>query len=246
MLRSATPHEACLLGQRHAEERAALLLCRSKAKALGLPMTLLEAEYQFDRKRLTLYFVATKRIDFRELVKDLFAIFKTRIWLEQVSDKTSRVILGESSEDGSCEDTSVGSDKTSGDKYETTKSVAAATSASFDSDENSEQGRSSKQAKSRPRLTDLLTDLERGGRKKKGGKKGALPSPPPPAPPPPAHGLKMGRAALDTSFDSRHARGTATFVQPTRAPKARERHRKKKGGGGNAGAEYTPEYRPSK
>jgi cell fate regulator YaaT (PSP1 superfamily) len=49
-----------------------------------LPMNVIDAEYQFDRHKLTFYFEADRRIDFRELVRDLFAIYKTRIWLQQV------------------------------------------------------------------------------------------------------------------------------------------------------------------
>ena len=48
-------------------------------------MQVVSAEYQFDRHKLTFYFEAERRIDFRELVRDLFAIYKTRIWLQQMS-----------------------------------------------------------------------------------------------------------------------------------------------------------------
>lgn len=44
-------------------------------------MEVIDAEYQHDKKRLTFYFVAESRVDFRDLVKDLFKIFKTRIWM---------------------------------------------------------------------------------------------------------------------------------------------------------------------
>lgn len=49
-----------------------------------LPMTILDAEYQFDRHKLTYYFEADRRIDFRELVSELFSLYKTRIWMQQV------------------------------------------------------------------------------------------------------------------------------------------------------------------
>ena len=48
-------------------------------------MHVLDAEYQFDRHKLTFFFEADGRIDFRELVRDLFSIYKTRIWMQQVS-----------------------------------------------------------------------------------------------------------------------------------------------------------------
>ncbi len=50
----------------------------------GLPMVVLDAEYQFDRHKLTFFFEADRRIDFRELVSELFSQYKTRIWMQQV------------------------------------------------------------------------------------------------------------------------------------------------------------------
>ena len=47
-------------------------------------MNILDSEYQFDRHKLTFFFEADGRIDFRELVRDLFSIYKTRIWMQQV------------------------------------------------------------------------------------------------------------------------------------------------------------------
>lgn len=44
-------------------------------------MDVVDAEYQWDRNKLTFYFIADRRIDFRELVRDLFRIYKTRIWM---------------------------------------------------------------------------------------------------------------------------------------------------------------------
>lgn len=57
---------------------------REKATERGYPMTVLDAEYQFDRHKLTFYFEADRRIDFRELVSELFSQYKTRIWMQQV------------------------------------------------------------------------------------------------------------------------------------------------------------------
>ena len=61
-----------------------LRICRSKVKQRNLPMTVVDAEYQFDRHKLTFFFEADRRIDFRELVRDLFSVYKTRIWLQQM------------------------------------------------------------------------------------------------------------------------------------------------------------------
>ena len=58
--------------------------CRTKVGERMLPMRVLDAEYQYDRCKLTFFFEADRRIDFRELVRDLYAMFKTRIWLQQV------------------------------------------------------------------------------------------------------------------------------------------------------------------
>jgi cell fate regulator YaaT (PSP1 superfamily) len=85
MLRLATDEEKEKLPRKQLEEEAALELCRSKAEQRKLPMVVVSAEYQFDRHKLTFYFEAERRIDFRELVRDLFAIYKTRIWLQQMS-----------------------------------------------------------------------------------------------------------------------------------------------------------------
>jgi hypothetical protein len=55
---------------------------------MGFPMAVLDAEYQFDRHKLTFYFEAEKRIDFRDLVNELFSLYKTRIWMQQVDIST--------------------------------------------------------------------------------------------------------------------------------------------------------------
>jgi hypothetical protein len=68
------------LHQKMEEERKALSLCRSKALQRGLKMEITAAEWQWDRRKLTFFFIADKRIDFRDLVKDLFRTWKTRIW----------------------------------------------------------------------------------------------------------------------------------------------------------------------
>ncbi|WAM34239.1 PSP1 domain-containing protein [Caldicellulosiruptor morganii] len=67
-------------------ERAAkaLEICKQKVQKHGLPMKLLHAEYTFDNNKLLFYFTAEGRVDFRELVKDLAAVFRTRIELRQI------------------------------------------------------------------------------------------------------------------------------------------------------------------
>lgn len=74
-----------LLQAKVADEERALELCRTKARQKKLPMEVIDAEFQWDRRKLTFYFIAEKRIDFRELVRELFRVFKTRIWLSALS-----------------------------------------------------------------------------------------------------------------------------------------------------------------
>ena len=66
------------------KEKEALRICEEKVKEHKLDMTLIDVEYKFDRSKLLFFFTADGRIDFRDLVKDLAAIFKTRIELRQV------------------------------------------------------------------------------------------------------------------------------------------------------------------
>jgi len=53
-------------------------------------MEITDAEWQFDRRKLTLYYIANTRVDFRELVRDCFKTFKTRLWLSPVRDRADR------------------------------------------------------------------------------------------------------------------------------------------------------------
>ena len=82
--RGASVEEVKLLIDKTVEEESLLKICRHKVKQRSLPMTVIDAEYQFDRHKLTFFFEAAGRIDFRELVRDLFSIYKTRIWMQQV------------------------------------------------------------------------------------------------------------------------------------------------------------------
>jgi len=81
----ATSHDTQLLIAKAQDEDKALQLCQAKVKQKKLPMEVIDAEYQWDRRKLTFYFVAEKRIDFRELVKELFRLYKTRIWMASLS-----------------------------------------------------------------------------------------------------------------------------------------------------------------
>ena len=67
-------------------ETQALEVCRARVRDLGIPMVVHDAEYQYDRKKLTFYYQAADRQDFRELIRDLYRTFKARIWMESVDD----------------------------------------------------------------------------------------------------------------------------------------------------------------
>ncbi len=68
--------------------------CERKIKEHNLAMKLIEAEYSFDRSRIVFYFTAEGRVDFRELIKDLAAIFKARIELKQIGVRDEARLLG--------------------------------------------------------------------------------------------------------------------------------------------------------
>ncbi|KAL3935357.1 MAG: hypothetical protein SGARI_003011 [Bacillariaceae sp.] len=87
--RLATHDEVGLLQMKREEEEELLKVCRTKVRQRGLPMHVVDAEYQFDRHKLTFFFEAEGRIDFRELVRDLFSIYKTRIWMQQLDKGSS-------------------------------------------------------------------------------------------------------------------------------------------------------------
>ncbi|KAI5964594.1 uncharacterized protein KGF55_001663 [Candida pseudojiufengensis] len=84
VLRFATPKEVHKLSGKFLEEKKAFITCYNKIKELGLEnqLNLINVEYQFDFKKLIFYYFAGfNRIDFRNLIKELFKIYKTRIWL---------------------------------------------------------------------------------------------------------------------------------------------------------------------
>ena len=81
ILRKATTQEIDLIPQQKEKEKKASEICQAKAAELGLQMKITGTEFQFDGKKLTIYFSAPGYIDFRELVRSLFKIFETRIWM---------------------------------------------------------------------------------------------------------------------------------------------------------------------
>ena len=76
------------------DEKEAFKICEKKIKEYKLDMKLMDVEYKFDKSKLLFFFTADGRIDFRDLVKDLAAIFKTRIELRQIGVRDEVKKLG--------------------------------------------------------------------------------------------------------------------------------------------------------
>lgn len=81
ILRQASQSDLDKLKQRKETEVHSLKQCRELVSSRGLNMEILNCEYQWDMKKITFYFKSDKRIDFRDLLKELFKLFKTRIWM---------------------------------------------------------------------------------------------------------------------------------------------------------------------
>lgn len=94
ILRPATPEDMAIRRDNTAAENEALARCERLVTDHGLPMKLVDSEYQHDRNKLTFYFTSDNRVDFRALVRDLAAIYKTRIELRQIGVRDAARRLG--------------------------------------------------------------------------------------------------------------------------------------------------------
>ena len=94
VIRVATPKDDAREENNRKKEKEAFQICLKKIHEHNLDMKLIEAEYTFDNNKVLFYFTADGRIDFRELVKDLAAVFKTRIELRQIGVRDETKILG--------------------------------------------------------------------------------------------------------------------------------------------------------
>ncbi|CCW62804.1 unnamed protein product [Phytomonas sp. EM1] len=93
VMREATTEEVHqLYGDQASKERLALKTCRELVLKLGLEMTVVDCEYQFDGTKISFYFEADRSIDFRDLNRELFRIFNARIWMENVNNGVKNVI----------------------------------------------------------------------------------------------------------------------------------------------------------
>lgn len=94
VIRVATPEDDARAQHNREKEKEAMKICQEKILRHNLEMKLIDAEYTFDNNKVLFYFTADGRIDFRELVKDLAAVFKTRIELRQIGVRDETKILG--------------------------------------------------------------------------------------------------------------------------------------------------------
>ena len=94
VIRVATLEDNETERRNRAKEKEAYRICQEKILAHGLEMKLINAEYTFDNSKVLFYFTADGRVDFRDLVKDLASVFRTRIELRQIGVRDETKILG--------------------------------------------------------------------------------------------------------------------------------------------------------
>ncbi|MDY2629018.1 MAG: stage 0 sporulation family protein [Lachnospiraceae bacterium] len=94
VIRVATAQDDAIEAANKEKEKEAFKICLEKIQKHKLEMKLVDAEYTFDNNKVLFYFTADGRIDFRELVKDLASVFKTRIELRQIGVRDETKILG--------------------------------------------------------------------------------------------------------------------------------------------------------
>ena len=94
LVRMATDADRKRMEENRKREVDALRVCQKKADAKGLEMKVVDVEYAFDGSKILFYFTADGRVDFRELVKDLASVFRTRIELRQIGVRDEAKMLG--------------------------------------------------------------------------------------------------------------------------------------------------------
>ncbi len=94
VFRRATEEDFETIRQNKEKEREALVICQQKIEEHNLEMKAIDVDYTFDRSKILFYFIADGRVDFRELVRDLASVFKTRIELRQVGVRDEARLLG--------------------------------------------------------------------------------------------------------------------------------------------------------
>ncbi|MGN1059607.1 MAG: stage 0 sporulation family protein [Clostridia bacterium] len=94
IVRPATAADRKTLEENKKKEKEAYNICLSKIRANKLDMNLIDVEYTFDRSKILFYFTADGRVDFRQLVKDLASVFRTRIELRQIGVRDEAKMRG--------------------------------------------------------------------------------------------------------------------------------------------------------
>lgn len=94
ILRLATDEDKMRIAENKEKEKEAMALCQEKIQKHNLEMKLIDVEYTFDHNKILFYFSADGRVDFRELVRDLASVFKTRIELRQIGVRDEAKMMG--------------------------------------------------------------------------------------------------------------------------------------------------------
>ncbi|HEU4962889.1 MAG TPA: stage 0 sporulation family protein [Bacilli bacterium] len=94
VLRIADAKDAAQVEENKVAAKKAFAICQTKIAEHGMEMKLVDVEYTFDRNKIIFYFTADGRVDFRELVKDLASVFRTRIELRQIGVRDEAKLLG--------------------------------------------------------------------------------------------------------------------------------------------------------
>lgn len=94
VIRAATEKDLKIVEENRLKEKKAYAICEEKIANHGLEMKLVDVEYTFDNNKILFYFTADGRVDFRELVKDLASVFRTRIELRQIGVRDESKMLG--------------------------------------------------------------------------------------------------------------------------------------------------------
>lgn len=92
--RVADPSDLARIEENHAREREAHTVCEEKIRELGLKMKLVDVELTFDLSKMLFYFTADGRVDFRQLVRELAGVFRTRIELRQIGVRDEAKMMG--------------------------------------------------------------------------------------------------------------------------------------------------------
>lgn len=93
ILRLATNSERLSLPEKYQQEESVVKFCKELSKnSYNLPLIIVNADYQFDRNKLTIYYSSDQRVDFREFVRELFSTYRARIWMKRIGNKAPPLV----------------------------------------------------------------------------------------------------------------------------------------------------------